>query len=249
MKATLLAVALLCARPVPCLDAQTPRTANPERPTVATHAYTVAPGYAELEQGARAFGVSGLAEATSWDFNLKVGVRSGLQLGFFGAGYVRTGAGAGVGDVGLSLKASRVVSPKVAVAVVPAMTVPSGDAGRGLGAGRALGSLVGVFSADLPKEFHFDANAGPVGIGAGQPQWFTSLGLAHGGVGAVGVATELFDFTGGGAGPRQRGLLAAVMVTVVDWVVMDAGGVRGLVDGTPDQLFLGVTTNLGRIFN
>ena len=44
--------------------AQTPRTANPERPTVATHAYTVAPGYAELEQGARAFGVDGLGDAT-----------------------------------------------------------------------------------------------------------------------------------------------------------------------------------------
>jgi hypothetical protein len=87
-----------------------------------------------------------------------------------------------------------------------------------------------------------------VGIGAGTPQWFTSLGLAHAGVGPVGVAFEVFDFTGGGAGPRQRGFLGAVMVTVVDWVVVDGGGVRGWVDGTPDQLFLGVTTNVGRIF-
>jgi len=230
------------------LVAQTPRAANPERPTVATHAYTVAPGFVEFEQGARAFGVDGLGEATSWDFNLKIGVRPGLQLGVFGAGYVRTAGGSGVGDVGVSLKASRAVSPQVAIAVVPAVTAPTGNAARGLGAGRALGSLVGVFSADLPKGFHFDANAGPVGIGAGQPQWFTSVGLAHGGIGAVGLATELFDFTGGGAGPRQRGFLAAVMVTVAEWVVVDAGGVRGLVDGTPDQLFVGVTTNLGRIF-
>jgi hypothetical protein len=230
------------------LVAQTPRAANPERPTVATHAYTVAPGFVELEQGARAFGVDGLGEATSWDFNLKIGVRPGLQLGVFGAGYLRTASGSGVGDVGVSLKASRGVSPQVAIAVVPAVTAPTGNAARGLGAGRALGSLVGVLSADLPKGFHFDANAGPVGIGAGQPQWFTSVGLAHGGIGPVGVATELFDFTGGGAGPRQRGFLAAVMVTVAEWVVVDAGGVRGLGDGTPDQLFFGITTNLGRIF-
>lgn len=229
-------------------DGQSPRAANPERPTVATHAYTVAPGFAELEQGARAFGVSGLGEGSAWDLNLKIGLRPGLQLGFFGPGYVRTGAGAGVGDVGWSLKASRVISPKASIAMVPAVTVPTGDAGRGLGAGRALGSLVGVFSADLPGGFHFDANAGPVGIGAGRSQWFTSVGLAHGGVGPVGVAFELFDFTGGGVGTRQRGLLAAVMVTVADWVVLDAGGVRGLVDGTPDQLFLGMTTNVGRIF-
>jgi len=228
--------------------AQTPRAANPERPTVATHAYAVAPGYAELEQGARAFGVNGLGEATSWDFNLKIGVRSGLQLGVFGAGYVRAAGGAGVGDVGLSLKASRTVSPQAAIAVVPAVTAPTGNAARGLGAGLVLGSLVGVFSADLPKGFHFDANAGPVGIGAGRPQWFTSVGLAHGGIGAVGVATELFDFTGGAAGPRQRGFLAALMVTAADWVVVDGGGVLGLVAGTPDQLFVGVTTNLGRIF-
>ena len=225
-----------------------PRTANPERPTVATHAYTVAPGYAELEQGARVFGVNGLGEGTAWDVNLKIGVRPGVQLGLFGAGYLRTGAGGGVGDVGLSLKVSRVLSPKAAIAVVPAMTVPSGDAARGLGAGRTLGSLVGVLSADVPEGFHFDANAGPVGIGAGQPQWFTSLGLAHGGVGPVGVAFELFDFTGGGAGPRQRGFLAALLVTVSQWVVVDGGGVRGLVGGTPDQLFVGMTTNLGRIF-
>ena len=232
------------------LAAQSPRTANPERPTVATHAYTVAPGYAELEQGVRAFGfgLTDLGEATAWDFNLKIGVRPDLQVGFFGAGYVRTGAGAGVGDVGLSLKVSQAVSSKAAIAIVPAMTVPTGDAGRELGAGRTLGSIVGVLSADLPAGVHFDANAGPVGLGAGAPQWFTSIGLAHGGVGPVGVAVELFDFTDGGAGPRQRGFLAALMVTVADWVVMDAGGVYGLVDGTPDQLFLGITTNLGRIF-
>ena len=225
-----------------------PRAANPERPTVATHAYTVAPGYAELEQGARAFGVNGLGEGTAWDLNLKIGVGEGLQLGLFGAGYLRTRAGAGVGDVGLSVKASRVISPKAAIALVPAMTLPSGDARRGLGAGRTLGSLVGVLSADLPQGFHFDANMGAAGIGAGRPQWFTSLGLAHEGVGPAGVAVELFDFTVGGAGPRQRGFLAALMVTVAEWMVVDGGGVRGLVGGTPDQLFLGMTTNLGRIF-
>jgi len=237
-------VFLMAQAPAP----PSPRTANPERPTVATHAYTVAPGYAELEQGARAFGLNGLGEGTAWDVNLKIGVRPGVQLGLFGAGYLRTGAGSGVGDVGLSLKASRVISPRASIALVPAMTLPSGDAGRGLGAGRTLGSLAGVLSADLAEGFHFDANAGPVGIGAGRPQWFTSLGLAHEGVGPAAMAFELFDFTAGAAGPRQRGFLAALMVTVAEWVVVDGGGVRGLVGGTPDQLFVGMTTNLGRIF-
>ena len=76
--------------------AQSPRAANPERPTVATHAYTVAPGYAELEQGLRAQGVGNLRDQTSWEFNLKIGVAPPVQLGLFGTGYNRTGAGSSV---------------------------------------------------------------------------------------------------------------------------------------------------------
>ena len=236
---------------LPCLAAlavaiQSPRAANPERPTVATHAYTVAPGFAELEQGARAFGVHGLREGTAWEFNLKLGVTRGVQLGFFGAGYLRTASGTGVGDMGVALKLARALPERSAVALVPAVTLPTGDERRGLGAGRALESLVAAYSADLPAQLHFDANAGPVGIGAGTPQWFTSLGLSRGG--PLGLATELFDFTAGAAGQRQRGFLGAVLVTFAEWVVMDAGGVLGLTVETPDQLFVGLTTNIGRIF-
>ncbi len=170
---------------------------------MATHAYTVAPGYAELEQGARAFGVEGVREATAWDFNLKIGVRRGVQLGVFGPAYLRTSAGVGVGDLGVAIKFARAVSSRTAVAVV-------------------------------------------LGIGAGTPQWFTSVGLSRGG--RVGAVTELFDFTKSGAGPRQRGFLAAAVVQLAEWAVLDAGGALGLSRETPDQLFIGLTTNLGRIF-
>ncbi len=117
---------------------------------MATHAYTVAPGYAELEQGARAFGVEGVREATAWDFNLKIGVRRGVQLGVFGPAYLRTSAGVGVGDLGVAIKFARAVSSRTAVAVVPAVSFPTGDARR-----------IGVVSGDLPEAFHFDLNAGP----------------------------------------------------------------------------------------
>lgn len=213
---------------------------------MATHAYTVAPGYAELEQGARAFGVEGVREATAWDFNLKIGVRRGVQLGVFGPAYLRTSAGVGVGDLGVAIKFARAVSSRTAIAVVPAVSFPTGDARRGLGAGRALASAIGVVSGDLPEAFHFDLNAGPVGIGAGTPQWLTSVGLSRGG--RVGAVTELFDFTKSGAGPRQRGFLAAAVVQLAEWAVLDAGGALGLSRETPDQLFIGLTTNLGRIF-
>src|SRR5882762_3302728 len=220
---TVVAVMLLL-RPLPCLALQGPPppwAANPERPTVATHAYTVAPGYGELEQGVRAFGLRKFTEATAWDVNFKIGLRPGVQLGIFGLPYVRSGAGGGMGDVGAALKLSRELSPKAAVAIVPAVTVPTGDNSRGLGAGRTLFGLVGVFSSDLSGAVHFDANAGPVGIGAGKPLWFTSIGLSFGGSVGVGVggATELFDYTSGAAAPRQRGFLGALTVHVSQSVV------------------------------
>jgi len=246
----LMGMVLLSAGPtVRQSDCQSPRAANPERPTVATHAYVVAPGYAELEQGVRAFGVTDLGEGTGWDFNLKIGINRSLQVGFFGTAYVRNGLGSGVGDIGWAVKWRRAVGPKQggAVALVPAVTVPTGDAALGRGAGRALGSLVAVYSADLAEAWHVDLNAGPTGIGAGKPQWFASTG-ASGAMGRWGWALELFDFTAGGAGPPQRGVLGATLITLAEWVVVDVGGVLGATRETPDQLFVGVTTNLGRIF-
>jgi hypothetical protein len=231
---------LLTARPADRLSAQSPRAANPERPTVATHAYAVAPGYWELEQGVRAYGMASFSEGRAWDFNLKVGLRGHVQLGLFGTGLGWTGGVTGVGDLGFALKAQTGLGRGGAVAVVPGVTLPTGNESLGLGAGRVLGSLVAVWSQDLTEDFHTDINVGPVGIGAGRPQLFGSLG-ASGARGRWSVAGELFRFTAGAAGPAQEGVLGA-------WFVLDAGGVWGRTPATPDQLFVGATTNLGRIF-
>ena len=42
--------------------------------------------------------------------------------------------------------------------------------------------------------------------------------------------------------------LVALLITPAEWVVVDAGGLWGMAVGTPDQVFLGLTTTLGRIF-
>ena len=226
--------------------AQGPRAANPERPTVATHAYAVAPGYVELEQGLSARGRRSLGEQTSWDLNLKIGLTRHLQLGLFGPAYLRTDGGAGVGDFGAALKARGDLSPKVAAALVSAVSMPTGSAANGLGAGRALGSFVGVVSAELRGGIHLDANAGPTGIGAGAPQWFGSVALSRA-FGRLSIATELFAFANGGAGPAQRGALGSLLLTLAEWAVADVGGVVGLSDASPDQVFVGLTTNFGAI--
>jgi hypothetical protein len=225
--------------------AQSSREANPERPTFATHAYAVAAGYAELEQGLSARGSHSLREGTSWDVNLKLGITRHVQVALFGPLYARRGSGGGVGDLGVALKLRTDPSPRVALAVVSTVTGPT--AARSLGAGRVLGGLVGVLSADVLGAIHVDVNAGPQGIGAGAPQWFTSLSAARA-FRSVGVTVELFDFTHGGAGPRLAGVLGAVTVRLAPWTVADVGGVAGTARETPNQLFIGMTTNLVRVF-
>src|SRR3989442_2926114 len=240
-------VAVLLIAPSLRAAVQSPRAANPERPSVATHAYVVAPGYAELEQGVRAQGVGDFRAATTGEFNLKLGLTRHAQLGLFGTGYARRARGAGVGDVGLALKLRSAVSPRAAVALVPAVTLPTGDSAAGLGAGRVLGALVAVWSGDVGGGVHADLNAGPIGVGAGAPQWLATASFSRA-FGRVGLAAELFRVGPGAAGPRQAGLLGAVSWRVWEWGVADAGGVAGLGAGSADQLFVGVTTNLGRIF-
>ena len=227
--------------------AQSPRAANPERPTVATHAYAVAPGYVEIEQGISARGQASLAEATSWDVNVKIGIDRHFQLGIFGPGFARTGAGHGIGDWGFALKVRTDVAEQVAVAAVPTITLPTGRERLGLGSGRVLGQLPLVLSVNGPAEVHADLNAGPLGIGAGRPQWLTTASFSRPLGGVLGVTAELFRISAGAAGPRQAGLLGAVTVTPVQWMVIDLGGTRGLGTGSSDALFIGLTTNLGRL--
>jgi hypothetical protein len=226
--------------------AQSPREANPERPTFATHAYAVAPGYAELEQGVSARGIHSLRDATSWDVNLKFGLSGWGQLALFGPIYLRGSGGGGVGDLGAALKVRGDVSRHTALALVSSITAPTGDVVRGLGAGRSLGSLIGVVSADLPGGIHVDINAGPQGIGAGAPQWFTSLSGAYG-RGSVGITLEAFNFTAGAAGPQLAGFLGAFTFRLAPWAVADAGGVIHAARDSPNQAFVGITTNLGRV--
>jgi len=226
---------------------QSARAANPERPTVATHAYAVAPGYVELEQGLRVEG--GAGDATAWDYNLKIGVARQVQFAFFGTGFIHTSAGGGVGDVGVALKLSTSLSPQATLALASSVSFPTGDAAAGRGAGRTQGGVLAVASVDVPRRLHIDANLGPVELGAGAspPRWFHSVGAGIA-FGRYGLATELYGFTAGAGESAEWGALGAVTVRPAEWIVVDAGGSVGLWRETPHLVFVGVTTNLGAVF-
>jgi hypothetical protein len=227
---------------------QSPRAANPERPTFATHAYAVAPGYAELEQGLRVEN-SDAGDATAWDYNLKIGVIRQVQFAFFGTGFVHTRAGGGVGDVGVTLKLSTSVSPRATLALASSVTFPTGDAAAGRGAGRTQGGVLAVASVDAPGRLHVDVNFGPVELGAGASplRWFHSVGAGVA-LGRYGLTTELYGFTAGAGESAEWGALGAVTVRPAEWIVVDLGGSVGVWRATPHLVFVGVTTNLGAVF-
>jgi hypothetical protein len=66
---------------------QDPRAVQPERPTVATHAYTVAPGYLEIEAGVQEAKPSAGSQFVA-PVVVKIGLASRLQLEVQG-GYAR----------------------------------------------------------------------------------------------------------------------------------------------------------------
>lgn len=224
-----------------------PRVANPERPTVATHAYAVAPGYVELEQGIRASGHQALGEGGFWEVNLKVGLTPWAQVALTGDPFVWNKQGSGLGDLGGALKERTAVSQSAAIALVESISTPTGNEALNLGTGRTLVSVVGVLSLDFASVWHVDLNAGPTALGAGRPQWLGTASWSWSASPRTTLELETFAYTAGAAGASTQGLLAGVAVRLTPQAVVDggasvSGGVAGL-----RQVFAGLTLNLGRL--
>ena len=145
-------------------SAPDPRTAQPERPTVATHAHTVAPGYVEIEAG-----VSGIhPEPGSSRFDVpglvKIGLSSRVQLDLF-VDWSRTSIGgetsSGVGDTALGLK-WRVLDRAVALgdfAVESTVKLPTGSPGRFTGTGTTDFTAI-LISSHADGPLSIDVNVG-----------------------------------------------------------------------------------------
>ncbi len=116
-----------------------PRAAMPERPSVATHAYTIAPKYVELEIGGQRYESEGGTTRRDRPMLLKIGVSRRLQFDLL-AGVTRlTGSSATValGDVSAGMKWRVLDAAPVlgAFAVQSTIKVPSGSIEAGSGTG------------------------------------------------------------------------------------------------------------------
>src|SRR6478672_10578940 len=129
-----------------------PHAAQPERPTVATHAGTVAPGWVELETGVERDNLHG-AHTFFTPTVLKLGVVPRVQLELASSFVHLSGTTpeySGIGDVSAALKWRAVEHAPVIgdFAVQPSLKLPSGSALNGTGTGTTDVGLLLISSHD-----------------------------------------------------------------------------------------------------
>lgn len=235
---------------------QDPRAVQPERPTVATHAYTVAPGYLEIEAGVQVAQPEGGTQFGA-PVVAKIGIVPRLQLELQG-GYVRNAAPgatiAGLTDVAVALK-QRVLDAAPLVhdfSVQGSIKLATGA--HDVGTGTTDLSLLLISSRPIgPAEL--DLNVGYThrsGDGSTVPTSATLLTASLGSPirGRVGGVAELFGYpgTGGPAGTSpQVGFLFGPTLQLAPWLVLDAGAILNVRNLGANAFYAGATYNAGRI--
>lgn len=232
------------------------RTAQPERPTVATHAGTVAPGYLEIEAGIERDRIGGTTSYVAPTV-FKFGVGSHAQMSLFGGLSSPAQSGTGVGDFGIGLKWRLVDDAPVLAdfAVFPSAKFPTGSVDRGRGTGTTDVGLLLISSRQIGT-VAIDLNVGFThrsGDGTNAPTNATLWTASFGGpaAGAVGWVAEVFGYpaTTGPAGQSSTvAVLAGPTYTVRPWLVLDIGIISALAGPQPNAFYMGLTYNAGRVW-
>lgn len=233
-------------------EVRSPHDAQPERPTVATHAGTVAPGWFEVESGLERDRVSPGVSSLSTPTLLKFGVASHVQFDVMLTTVRPSSAQSlGIGDAAVAVK-WRVLDDVPLVgdfAVQASVKFPTGSAMRGTGTGTTDASLLAI-SSHVIGPVALDINVGYTrrtarGTAANAMLWTISTGTAVAGPWAL--AVELFGFPGFDR-LASVGFLAGPTFTVHPWFVVDAGFIARVAGDQPPALYAGLTWNVGRLW-
>lgn len=237
-----------------------PHVARPERPTVATHAYTVAPGWVEIEAGSQRQSTGALSNYLTVPVLVKIGLGGRVQLDIAPNWErdVKGGHGeAGFTDVLVGVKwrlADR--APLLGAAAVQSMLwIPASSQGSGLGSGSA-GVSVLLISSHQAGPVAIDANVGYTRIGGdgsvtpnNSTLWTIAAGFPV--AGRLGWAAEVFGFPGT-AGPSGASPVVAFLtgpaVTLAPSLVLDAGIVLDIQGWGGTAVYGGLTWNIGRLW-
>jgi len=246
-----IAVPLLAQEP-----ATDPRAVQPERPTVATHAHTVAPGYVELETGFQGNRVDAESRAYSVPTVMKIGLASHVQLNVSTPAFL-SGAGqtSGVGDVSVGVKWRLLDDHPVLgdFALLPAIKFPSGSPSAGTGTGSFDVGVTAIASYDI-RGVSMDLNVAYTRVGAvggssasGAALWTASFGVPV--VGRLSWAAEVFGVpTIDGSGtPSSAALLTGPTYLVSTAFNLDAGIIAPVRGDLPNAIYAGLVWNLGSL--
>lgn len=230
-----------------------PRSVQPERPSVATHAGTVAAGYAEIETGVESDHVADGTRVTQIPTLLKLGLSRRTQLTIVLPASSATGVPFGQGDVSVGLK-WRLTEDRPTtqdVAILPSVKFSTGGL-RGTG---TTDVSVLLINSRVFGPVGVDFNVGMTwrsGDGSQAPRTST-LWTAAAGIpirGAFGWALECYGLPGT-SGPSGGAPIVAVL-TGPTWVVrpelaLDAGFILPVTGPQARAAYLGLVTNIGRL--
>ena len=236
--------------------AANPRAVQPERPTVATHAYTVAPGYVEIEAGLQGDRVAPGSRAYGAPIVLKLGLSRRTQLNVTTPiAVASSGRAGGLGDVAVGLKWRVLDSAPLLgdFALLPALKLPSGSAQRGIGSGSTDIGIMAISSHHFGA-VAMDLNAGYTRVGRSDAApasdaalWTASFGYPL--AGRLSAVTELFGApTIDGSGRSSTvALLVGPTFLVSPALNLDAGVIAPLHGGLANAIYAGLVWNMGRL--
>jgi outer membrane putative beta-barrel porin/alpha-amylase len=233
-----------------------PRAVQPERPTVATHAGTVAPGWLEIETGVERdrFGRSPATLSTPTVFKLGLAARAQVSIL---ATTLHAGSTTSFGDLAAGLK-WRVLEDAIVLgdfAFQPLVKVPTGDRNTGAGTGTTDLSVLAISSHALGS-VAMDINVGYTrrgGDGSRAPRDASLWTISFGGpiVSGLGWVGECYGYPGT-SGPSGQAPIVAVLAgptfLVRPWLALDAGFIARISGPQPRALYAGTVYNVGRMW-
>ena len=231
-----------------------PRAVQPERPSVATHAGTVAPGYLEVETGIERDQIEGTHFATSIPTLFKVGLSSHLQLalGLPASTDPSTPFGAGDASIGIKWRVFEDHPIIQDIAILPTVKFNSGGA-RGSGTTDISLLLinsrtVGPVGVDLNLGATWHSGDGSL-VAKTSTLWTVAAGIPI--RGDFGWALELYGYpgTGGAAGAAPLvALLTGPTFVLRPELALDAGIIRPVFSNSQrPAYYIGLVTSLGRL--
>ena len=250
---------LLCAHPqIVSAQSSDPHEAQPERPTVATHAGTVAPGWIEIESGGELDSYSDHSHGSGFPFTLKLGLGSNVQFSVFaGAVLPPTSSTMHLGDLSFGVKWR--ISDNLPVigkfALLPSIRLPTGSTASSAGTGTVDGNVLLISDHDIGP-VALDINFGYTrrcGNGTATPRNATLWTVSFGGpaVGVLGWVAELYGLPGtfgpAGQAPTTATLFGPTF-TLDPWLVLDTGVIVPLAGPQPRAFYFGGVWNINRVW-